>query len=492
MPPPTEPASPPPASAPRPGAASLLLRAAGRRFGDLAALSQVTLRVAPGERVALLGPSGAGKSTLLALCGGALFATEGEVQVLGEEPALLPPARLRALRARVGTVHQQLQLVPQASVLENVLMGALGRRSWLSLAAAPFRRRDREAVAAVLGRVGLAGKLHQRLDRLSGGEQQRVAVARVLWQDPEVWLADEPFASVDPERSAQVVRLLVEAAQGRTLVLSTHQLEPVLPHFPRIVGLRGGRLLFDKPREEVTPDDLARLYQPEEATSSPEPRQLLPAEAAGRTELWVGASTAPGEYLLPRAVPAFAVAQPQVRLRLLVKDTAQVLAELRHGRVELAFVGARLPDPALHFEDFAEDEILLLASPHLAGLPADPLSPSLAARLPRVDREAGSATRTVVEKQFAALGAPLEPGAVVFEAGSVEALKAAVAGGAGVGFASRLSVADELQSGRLVALHVTSVRIPRRFFAAWRRQQPLSAAARAFLAAARRAAGGRP
>jgi len=492
MAPPTEPASPPSAAEPQPRPPAIRLRAAGRCFGDLAALEEVTLSVAPGERVALVGPSGAGKSTLLGLAGGALFASQGEVRLLGEDPAALSPRRLRALRARVGTVHQQLHLVPQASVLENVLMGALGRRSWATLALAPFLRREREAVAEVLRQVGLLDKLHQRLDRLSGGEQQRVAVARVLWQDPELVLADEPFASVDPERAAQVVRLLVEAARGRTLLLSTHQLELVLPHFPRIVGLRAGRLLFDRPREAVSADDLARLYQPEEATASPEPRQLLPAEAAVRAELRVGASTAPGEYLLPRAVPAFALAQPEVRVRLVVRDTALVLADLGEGRVELAFTGARSADPALHFEDFAEDEILLVASPHLAGLPTDPLSPSQAARLPRVDREPGSATRSIVEKQLAALGAPLDPAAVVFEAGSVEALKAAVAGGAGVGFASRLSVAEELQSGRLLALHVTSVRIPRRLFAVWRRDRPLSAAARAFLAAARRAAGVRP
>lgn len=468
--------------------AALALREAGRRVGGFEALAGVTLSVAPGERVALVGPSGAGKSTLLGLAAGSIFATSGEVRVLGRDPAAISPAHLRALRARVGSVHQQLHLVPQASVLENVLMGALGRRSWLGLALAPFRPREREAVAAVLDRVGIAGKMHQRLDGLSGGEQQRVAVARVLWQDPELVLADEPFSSIDPERSAQVVRLLVEAARGRTLLLSTHQLEPVLPHFPRIVGLRAGRLLFDRPREAVTPDDLARLYQPEEATSSRSPRRLLPAEGPVRAELRVGASTAPGEYLLPRAVPAFAQEQPGVRVRLEVKDTALVLADLAAGRVELAFVGARSAGEALHFEDFAEDEILLVASPRLV-LPPGPLSPSQAARLPRVDREPGSATRSIVEKQFSALGAPLDPAAVVFEAGSVEALKAAVAGGAGVGFASRLSVAEELASGRLVQLPVDPVRIPRRLFAAWREGEPLSAAARAFLAAARRAAG---
>jgi phosphonate transport system ATP-binding protein len=248
----------------------LRLEGAGRTYGAVRALSGVDLTVAPGERVAIIGPSGAGKSTLLRLAGGAHFAGEGRVTLFGDDPARLAPGPLRRLRARVGTVYQQLQLVPQASVLENVLMGRLGRLGLLHVALGPYRRAVREEVAGVLARVGLSGRLHERFDRLSGGEQQRVAVARVLWQAPDLLLADEPFSAIDPERSAGVLRLLVEAAAGRTLLLSTHQLAPVLPHFPRLVGLRQGRLLFDKPREAVTPADLARLYQAE--APAPEPR----------------------------------------------------------------------------------------------------------------------------------------------------------------------------------------------------------------------------
>jgi len=466
------------------------LEGAGRRFGGTAALAGISLRVRAGERVAVIGPSGAGKSTLLRLATGALFATSGQVRLLGEEVARLAPGRLRALRARVGTIHQQLHLVPQASVLENVLMGRLGRRSLLQTALAPFRRIEREEVVQVLSRVGIAAKVLERVDRLSGGEQQRVAVARLLWQDPEILAADEPFSSVDPERSAAVVRLLVEAARGRTLLLSTHQLEPVLPHFPRVVGLRGGRLLFDKPRDDVTARDLALLYQPEEATASPEPRQALaPPRYALRGEVRVGASTAPGETVLPRVVPAFARDQPGVRVRLWVKDTAEVVRDLAAGRVEIAFVGARRDHPLVHFEDFVEDEIVLLASPALR-LPDWPLEPSEVARLPRVDREPGSATRAVVEQHFAALGAPLEAASSVFEAGSVEALKVAVEGAMGVGFASRLAVADELRERRLRVVEVARVRVPRLLFVAWRRGEALSEGARAFVAAARRCAAG--
>ena len=477
-------------AAPAGGGAAVELEQAGRLFGAFRALSAVTLTIQPGERVAVLGASGAGKSTLLRLVNTSLPPSEGRVRVLGEALDGLAPRRLRALRARIGTIYQQLQLVPQASVLENVLMGRLGRRPALSIALGALRRRERQEVAEVLGRVGIAAKLDERVDHLSGGEQQRVAVARVLYQAPELVVADEPFSSVDPERTQAVVALLVEAARGRALVLSTHQLEPVLHHFPRLVGLRDGRILFDRPREQVSRLDLALLYQPEGATRSPEPRRMVAAGLAARaSELRLGASTTPGEHILPAAAAAFAAAEPSVQLRLSVKGTAEVLADLAARRVELAFVGARTDHPDLHFEDFAEDEIVLVAAAHFGGLP-EPLAASTAARLPRVDREPGSATRAIVEAQLGAMGVVLEPEAAVLEAGSVAALVAAVAAGMGVGFASRRSVTSALAEGRVREVPIEAVQIPRRFFVAWRREAALSEPAARFLALARHAAGG--
>jgi phosphonate transport system ATP-binding protein len=460
----------------------------GVRYGTVAALDGVSLAVRPGERVAIIGPSGAGKSTLLSVLNTSLSPTSGRVRVLGQEPGRLAPAALRALRARVGTVHQLLHLVTQASVLENVLMGALGRRGLLGLALAPLRAAERAAVAAVLGEVGLDGRLHERVDRLSGGEQQRVAVARVLYQAPEAIVADEPFASVDPRRAAAILELLARAARGRALVLSTHQLEPVLPHFPRVVGLRAGRVLFDRRREDLTAGELGQLYQAEAASDSPEPAEPAAAAPAllSRVPVRVGASTTPGEYLLPRLAAAFARRHPEAHLRLTVKDTDEVLADLAAGRVELAFVGSRRDDPALHFEDFAEDEIVLVAAPSQLLVPPGPLSPQALAHLPRVERQPGSATRAVVEAQLEAMGTSLDPEAVELEVSSVEALKAAVAAGLGAGFASRLSVEDEVRAGTLRLVPVRGLRVPRRFFAAWRRAEGLSEAARAFLAEARR------
>ncbi|HEU4386061.1 MAG TPA: LysR substrate-binding domain-containing protein [Anaeromyxobacteraceae bacterium] len=482
-----EPSNPTPSQAGGAEAPAFELERVGVRFGAVTALEGVSLAVRHGERVAIIGPSGAGKSTLLNVLNTSVAPAEGRLRVLGQEPGRLAPASLRALRARVGTVYQLLHLVPQASVLENVLMGALGRRSLLGLALAPLRAAERSAVAAVLREVGLDGRLHERVDRLSGGEQQRVAVARVLFQGPEAIVADEPFASVDPRRAAAIVELLVRAARGRALVLSTHQLDPVLPHFPRVVGLRGGRVLFDRRREDLTAEDLGHLYRVEAASASPEPAQpVAPGPPRlSRAPVLVGASTTPGEYLLPRLAAAFARRHPEAHLRLTVKDTDEVMEDLLSGRVELAFVGSRRDDGALHFEDFAEDEIVLVAAPGQRLVPPGTLSTEALARLPRVEREPGSATRAVVEAQLQAMGTALDPEAVELEVSSVEALKAAVAAGLGVGFASRLSVEDDLRSGALRLVPVAGLRVPRRFYAAWRRSGGLSEGARAFLAEAR-------
>jgi phosphonate transport system ATP-binding protein len=476
-----------------PAPAALELARVTVQYRGTAALSAVSLAIRPGEKVAIIGPSGAGKSTLLRLANTSLLPTAGAVRVLGEDPGTLTAASLRALRARIGTIWQQLHLVPQASVLENVRLGRVGTSSLAALAFGGAGSAERARVRAVLERVGLEDRLDRRLETLSGGEQQRVAVARVLHQAPDLLLADEPLASVDPARASEVLKLLLAAAEGRTLVVSTHLLDPVLPLFPRVVGLRGGEVLFDLPRDRVDAAALARLYQPIGATPSGE---WIPAAAAApagapTSPLRVAASTLPGDHLLPRVLPALRAAHPEIRVHLQVSDTGVALDALLAGRADVALVGARDLHPDLVFEDLLEDEIVLLASPAFAALPPEgaPLSPARLARLPRVDREPGSATRAVVEAQLAGMGAPLDPAAQVAEAGSPAALLLAVAGGLGVGFASRLSAAADLAAGHVRAVPVERLRVPRRVYAAVRRGTPPTPAARALLDLVRAEAG---
>jgi phosphonate transport system ATP-binding protein len=467
-------------------AQALSLTAVERRYGPVHALKPLTLSIRPGERVAIVGPSGAGKSTLLGLLNTSVAPTSGKVEVLGAPVAELSARALRSIRARIGTVYQQLQLVPQATVMQNVIAGRLGRTSLARALLALLSRREAERVREVLARVGIGDQVYERVDHLSGGEQQRVAIARTLYQDPQIVVADEPLASVDPARAEEIIELLARTFAGRTLVVTTHRLEPFLPHVSRVVGLREGALVFDKATAALTLDDLGDLYASSRGAraSSPAARRSTPAEAPGGI-LAVGASNTPGEFMLPEALRSFVKAYPGVCVSLGVKDSAEIVADLLAAKVDLGFVGARSPHPELHFEDFAEDEIVLVASPALSGLPPGPLSPEAVARLPRVEREEGSGTRAVVEEHFANLGAALDPAAVALHVGTLVSLKAAVLSGIGVAFTSRAAVREDLEEGHLVALRITSVKIPRHIFVAWRRDRELPLSARRFLDVAR-------
>lgn len=232
------------------------------RYGGLAALTDVTFCIHPGERVALIGPSGAGKSTLLNLLNGSLFATDGRVLALGQELATLRPEALRRIQRQIGTVYQQFHLVGSLKVVHNVNFGRLGYWSFPKAFFSLFRPLEMQRALAALQQVGIPEKIHARADQLSGGQQQRVALARVLVQDPLVILADEPISSLDPKRSADIMGLLhtLTTENAKTLVASVHAVEYVFTHFSRAIGLREGRLIFDSPVNELRREMVQDLY----------------------------------------------------------------------------------------------------------------------------------------------------------------------------------------------------------------------------------------
>jgi phosphonate transport system ATP-binding protein len=230
--------------------------------GPVRALSDVTLTIARGERVAVLGPSGAGKSSLLKLLNATVRPTNGSIRFEGRELSSLAGRELRDIRRRMGTVFQQPSLVPPLTALQNALCGRLGSwtlfRSLRALyATAPD---DARRGLNALETVGLSDKAAARADELSGGQQQRVAIARVLVQDPEVVLADEPFASLDPGLTSQLADLLFRVAEGRTLIALLHDVSLALAHFPRIIGMRAGKIEFDRHPGEVSAAMLRNLY----------------------------------------------------------------------------------------------------------------------------------------------------------------------------------------------------------------------------------------
>jgi phosphonate transport system ATP-binding protein len=233
--------------------------------GDRRALAGVTLAVARGERVAVIGPSGAGKTTLLRVLGAALRPSSGRLAVAGADPWSLSRARLRALRSRIGFVHQAPPLPPRQRLVTAVLAGRLGTWSvWRGLASLAYPV-DIAGARAALARLDLAERLFDRCDRLSGGQLQRVAVARVLYQRPDFVLADEPVSSLDPQLADHTVGELHREAHARevTLVASLHAVDLALKWFPRIVGLREGAILFDAPPVRVSDAMLRDLYAAE-------------------------------------------------------------------------------------------------------------------------------------------------------------------------------------------------------------------------------------
>jgi phosphonate transport system ATP-binding protein len=228
-------------------------------------LDAIDLRIGHGELVAVVGPSGAGKTTLLSLLNATRAVTGGRVRVDGVDLAQAGWTRIRRTRSRVGFVHQAPALVPNLRVAQNVLagrLGTLGRWAGLRSIAWP-RSADLNEVHELLERVGIADKLFQRTDTLSGGELQRAAIARALYQRPDALLADEPVAAVDPARARDILELLVGLARerGLPLVASLHDLELARDFFPRCVGLRSGRIQFDAPTNTLEDEDFDRLYR---------------------------------------------------------------------------------------------------------------------------------------------------------------------------------------------------------------------------------------
>jgi phosphonate transport system ATP-binding protein len=255
-----------------PTTAAFDLESVTASFGSTLALSDVSLKINPGEQVAIVGPSGAGKTTLLRILCAAERPSSGSVRLLGESLAGLSQRKLRTLKSRVGFVHQNLNLIPNLRVVHNVLSGRLGRRSWmagLKMMLLPSKQETTD-VFQLLEQVGIADKLYQRTDKLSGGEQQRVAVARSLFQKPDAILADEPISSVDPVRARQTIDWLTSLAadRGLTFCASLHDLEIAREFFPRLIGLRNGRILFDGPTKDLDDDQFAALYQIDETPAS--------------------------------------------------------------------------------------------------------------------------------------------------------------------------------------------------------------------------------
>lgn len=245
-----------------PPAASV--RGLSKRFGaGPEVMSGLDLDIAHGAKVAVIGANGTGKSTLIRMLVRLVEPSAGDITLLGEDVRRLDAKALKRLRSRVGFVFQRHNLSTRLSALTNVVHGVQSRmsgpRTWAQ-ALAPREVRD-EAMHC-LDRVGLAEKAMARADTLSGGQSQRVAVARMLMQRPELVIADEPDASLDPKSGEEVMATLaaLAAEQRATLIFVSHRMEHAIRFSDRIVGIGGGKVALDQPSATASEHELTRFF----------------------------------------------------------------------------------------------------------------------------------------------------------------------------------------------------------------------------------------
>ena len=229
-------------------------------------LENLNLEIGPGEQVAIIGPSGSGKTTLLEVLACAMKPVNGSLLLDRQDPWQLSKSTLQRLRGHLFLAPQIPPLPPRQRVVTAVLAGRLPAMSLFASLRSLLYPSDIPGARAALERFDLADKLFERVDRLSGGERQRVGLARALLSPASLWLIDEPLSSLDPVRLQQAMQALVDCARerGATLVTTLHQVDAALAYFPRVIGLRKGRMVFDLPSSQVTTAQLASLYESSE------------------------------------------------------------------------------------------------------------------------------------------------------------------------------------------------------------------------------------
>lgn len=230
--------------------------------GDVQALDNVSFSVEKGEFLAIIGLSGSGKSTLLRCINRLVEPTEGEIIWDDEDITKASQDELLHIRRRIGMVFQHFNLVNRSKVITNVLSGRLGYVNPALSLVNRFPKADMEMAMQQLERAGIADQANKRADELSGGQQQRVGIARALMQEPEIVLADEPVASLDPVLAHSIMQYLddINKNDGVTVLCSLHFLDLVHRYADRAIALNDGKLMFDGPPEDIDDERFKDIY----------------------------------------------------------------------------------------------------------------------------------------------------------------------------------------------------------------------------------------
>lgn len=225
-------------------------------------LDDVTLTIKDGEFVSIIGLSGAGKSTLLRCINRLIEPTGGDVLINGKSIVKAKGKELRMMRRDIGMIFQSFNLVKRSKVLTNVLNGRIAYHNAFVTTFGLYPKEDREIAFEALKRVNILEKAYMRADQLSGGQMQRVAIARSLAQKPKLLLADEPVASLDPVTTVQVMDDIkkINNDLNLTTIVNLHHVDLALKYSTRIIGLQGGKLVFDGKPSEVNDEVLKQIY----------------------------------------------------------------------------------------------------------------------------------------------------------------------------------------------------------------------------------------
>ncbi len=230
--------------------------------GNVLALDKVSFKVEKGEFLAVIGLSGSGKSTLLRCINRLVEPTEGEILWNGVNITEASQDELLRIRRKIGMVFQHFNLVSRSKVLTNVLAGRLGYVNPAYSLINRFSKEDLQRAYSQLDRVGIKNQAHKRADELSGGQQQRVGIARAMVQEPEMILADEPVASLDPVLAHSIMQYLenINKEDGVTVLCSLHFLDLVHRYADRAIALNEGVLMFDGPPEKIDDAKFKEIY----------------------------------------------------------------------------------------------------------------------------------------------------------------------------------------------------------------------------------------
>jgi phosphonate transport system ATP-binding protein len=234
-----------------------------KQFGkDSKALSDVNFSVQEGEFVSIIGPSGAGKSTLLRCINRMIDATGGEIRFQDKSVLNLKKKELKQVRTKIGMIFQHYNLVNRLSVIENTLHGNLGTKSTIAGVLGLYSQEEKQQAVRILNVLGLKEMIYKRADQLSGGQKQRVGIARALIQNPRMLLCDEPIASLDPNSAKVIMDHLkkISTTMGITVMVNLHQVDVAVKYSDRIIGINSGQVVYNGPAEQMTSEDIQRIY----------------------------------------------------------------------------------------------------------------------------------------------------------------------------------------------------------------------------------------